>query len=99
MSPIWYDSAMAQQETIRAKQYVYTCVFDPETEGGFTVTCPALPGLVTYGETLDEARRMAAEAIEGYLEALHRDGLAIPLSEEHNDEPIREGIGVTLKPA
>lgn len=99
MPAVWYDSPMAQQETIRAKQYVYTCVFDPEPEGGFTVTCPALPGLVTHGETLDEARRMAAEAIEGYLEALRKDGRHIPLGEEHDQEPIREGVGVTLKPA
>jgi predicted RNase H-like HicB family nuclease len=33
----------------------YTFVFNPEPEGGYTVTCPALPGLVTYGETLQEA--------------------------------------------
>lgn len=34
----------------------YTFVFDPEPEGGFTVACPALPGLVTYGETVEQAR-------------------------------------------
>jgi antitoxin HicB len=43
----------------------YTFVFNPEPEGGYTVTCPALPGLVTYGETLDEARAMARDAMEG----------------------------------
>lgn len=31
----------------------YTFAFDLEPEGGFTVTCPALPGIVTYGETLE----------------------------------------------
>jgi len=28
----------------------------------------ALPGLVTYGETLEEARAMAADATRGYIE-------------------------------
>jgi hypothetical protein len=29
----------------------YTVLLQPEVEGGYTVTCPALPGLVTCGET------------------------------------------------
>ena len=37
------------------------------------MTCPALPGLVTYGEDLDEARVMAGEAVERYLESLGKD--------------------------
>ncbi len=31
----------------------YLCLFRPEPEGGFTVTCPKLPPVVTYGETLE----------------------------------------------
>jgi antitoxin HicB len=42
-------------------------VFEPAEEGGYVVTCPALPGLVTEGDTLEEARDMAADAIRGYL--------------------------------
>jgi antitoxin HicB len=48
----------------------YTFVFAPEQEGGFTVTCPALPGLVTYGETLQEAREMAQDAMDGLIEVM-----------------------------
>ena len=40
----------------------YTFVFDPDAEGGFVVPCPALPGLVTHGVTLEEARNMARDA-------------------------------------
>lgn len=47
----------------------YPIVLTPEIEGGFTVTVPDLPGCVTYGKTLSEAKEMAVEAIEGYLEA------------------------------
>lgn len=41
-----------------------------ESEGGFTVTVPSLPGCITHGEDLDEAIFMAKEAIELYIEEL-----------------------------
>ena len=41
----------------------YTVVLRAEPEGGFTVLVPALPEIVSYGETLAEAQRMAADAI------------------------------------
>lgn len=53
-----------------------------EPEGGLTVTCPSLPGFVTYGETLDEAQAMAADAIEGYLDCLREDNAPIPESDQ-----------------
>jgi antitoxin HicB len=59
----------------------YTFVFNPEPEGGYTVTCPALPGLVTYGETLEEARRMARDAMEGLIEVMLEMGETIPESD------------------
>ena len=59
----------------------YTFVFNPEPEGGYTVTCPALPGLVTYGETIKEARRMALDAMEGLIEVMLEMGEAIPESD------------------
>ena len=65
---------MERKEPITADEYTYTVLFEPEPEGGYTVTCPTLPGLVSYGETLDEARTMAAEAIACYLESLRKDG-------------------------
>ena len=45
-----------------------------EPEGGFTVTVPALPGCITYGENVDEAIEMAQEAIELYIEVLQERG-------------------------
>ena len=59
----------------------YTFVFNPEPEVGYTVTCPALPGLVTYGETIKEARRMALDAMEGLIEVMLEMGEAIPESD------------------
>jgi antitoxin HicB len=60
-------------------QYQYTVVFEPAPEGGFTVTVPALPGLVTEGDTLEEAREMVKDAIRGYLESLVKHGEEISI--------------------
>lgn len=71
-----------------AQQYRYAVLFEPAEEGGYVVTCPALPGLVTEGDTLEEARTMAIDAIRGYLEALAKDGQPIP----PEDAQPRQGI-------
>ena len=68
-------------EAISGMTRTYTFVFDPDAEGGFVVTCPALPGLVTHGSTIEEARAMAQDAMEGYIETLLEDGEAVPESE------------------
>lgn len=49
-----------------------------EEEGGYTVLVPALPGCITYGETVDEAIEMAKEAIELYVEELRDHGEIVP---------------------
>lgn len=41
----------------------YNLIFTPEPEGGFTVIVPSLPGCVTYGKDLNEAKEMARDAI------------------------------------
>ncbi|HLA88436.1 MAG TPA: type II toxin-antitoxin system HicB family antitoxin [Anaerolineales bacterium] len=52
----------------------YRVLLRKEPEGGFTVTIPSLPGCVTFGETLEEAKVMAREAIELYIESLQAHG-------------------------
>lgn len=54
---------------------------EPEPEGGYTVTVPALPGCITWGQTYDEAVEMARECIEGFLEALVKAGEPVPTGE------------------
>jgi antitoxin HicB len=46
----------------------FNLILRPEPEGGFTVIVPALPGCVTYGRNLAEAKDMAKDAIAGYIE-------------------------------
>lgn len=62
----------------------YNAIFHPELEGGFTVIIPSLPGCITYGRDIQEAQKMAADAIKGYLISLKKHKEPIPLSDETN---------------
>lgn len=69
----------------------YNVILTPDETGGYVVTCPALPGLATEGDTLEEAREMAADAIRCYLESLQKDGEPIP-----TDNSITEEVAVEI---
>ena len=62
--------------------YHYTAIFERNEHGGYTVTVPALPGLVTEGKNLDEAHRMAQDAIRCYIEGLRNANQPVPQEEE-----------------
>ncbi len=59
----------------------YRILLRKEPEGGYTVIVPSLPGCVTYGGTIEEAIKMAKEAIELYIESLKEHGEEIPTEE------------------
>jgi predicted RNase H-like HicB family nuclease len=46
----------------------FTAVFEEAEEGGYTAFVEELPGAISQGETLDEARENLKEAIEMILE-------------------------------
>jgi antitoxin HicB len=50
----------------------------PQPEGGFTVTSPLLPELVTEGDTLDEAFENARDALAAVVEAYQDLGRPLP---------------------
>ncbi|MFA4851136.1 MAG: type II toxin-antitoxin system HicB family antitoxin [Bacteroidales bacterium] len=56
----------------------YKILLHKEPEGAYTVTVPALPGCVTYGDSVDNAINMAKEAIQLYIEELKVKGEDIP---------------------
>ena len=89
--------SMKVVEAIAGMTRTYTFVFSPEPEGGYTVTCPALPGLVTYGETLDEARTMARDAMEGLIEVMLEHGESIPESDAPEAVPRFNRLARTLQ--
>ncbi len=61
-----------------AATYSFSIVLEPQEGGGFTVIVPALPEVVTEGETEAEALANAQEAIRAVLAFRQDRGLAIP---------------------
>lgn len=70
------------QDSMAKARYRYNVVLRPEPEGGYTALVPALPGCVTYGRTVDEARTMAKDAISGYLASLRKHNDPIPTDDD-----------------
>jgi antitoxin HicB len=56
----------------------FTVVLEPQEKGGFTVSVPALPEVVTEGDSEAEAMAMAEEAIRAVLAYRHDHGIPIP---------------------
>lgn len=74
------------------KVYNYTVIFEPVKEGGYNVVVPAIPEICTFGETLEEAREMAEDAIRCYLESAIEGMEPIP----DDKEPSLERIAVSI---
>lgn len=56
----------------------YRIVIEPDEDGKFVAHCPTLPGCWSQGDTRDAAKRNIADAINGYLESLRKNGDPIP---------------------
>lgn len=60
--------------------YKLPLVFEPQPEGGYTVTSPAVPELVTEGDSVEDAMANVRDAFAAVLE-IYRD-LGKPLPPE-----------------
>jgi antitoxin HicB len=58
--------------------YRVPLLLSPQPEGGFTVTSPVLPELVTEGDTVEEALDNARDALAAVVEAYDDLGRALP---------------------
>ncbi len=57
--------------SIKTRYGAHICTFDPDSErGGFVVTAKDVPGVVTCGKDLAEAKEMAKEALELMIETI-----------------------------
>jgi antitoxin HicB len=56
----------------------YDVVLALQPDGGYTVSVPALPDVVSEGDTASEALEHVKEALEVYLESLASDGRLPP---------------------
>jgi antitoxin HicB len=82
--------------TQHAPKLDYTVIYEPAEEGGYIVIAPTFGGAITQGETLEEARRMAIDAITGLVESYIEDDLPIPEDVELALEPVKEQVSITL---
>jgi predicted RNase H-like HicB family nuclease len=80
------------------RQYIALIHKDPDSDYG--VSFPDLPGVISAGSTLDEARDMAAEALTFHLEGMAQDGEAVPepssLEEIMATAENRDGVAVLI---
>ena len=67
---------------MKMKNLRYNLLLQPEPEGGYTVLVPALPGCVSFGKTVKEAKKMAADAIIAYIASLKKHNESIPSDTE-----------------
>ena len=65
------------------REYSYTVLLEPDAESGtWTGTVPALPGVVTQGDSVDGAIVQARDAIRLHIEGLIADGEQVPEERE-----------------
>lgn len=74
-----YNVAMKNSKN---RIHEYTAFFEANEHGGYTVTVPALPGLVTEGKNLEHGRAMAKDAIRCYIEGLKKAKEPVPIERE-----------------
>ena len=85
------------QESKRSRpkmRHEYTVVYQPVEGGWFMARVPELPGAVTQGQTLDEARDMIKEAVELLIESYRENA-----KKDASGEAIWETLTVDLPPA
>jgi antitoxin HicB len=58
--------------------YKLPLVLEPQPEGGFTVTSPLIPELVTEGDTLEDALENVRDALAAVVEIYREEGKSLP---------------------
>jgi predicted RNase H-like HicB family nuclease len=80
----------------------YIALIHKERDSDYGVSFPDLPGCVTAGKTLDEARAMAVEALALHLEGLAEDGEALPepstLEAVMAERENRDAVAILVEP-
>jgi len=78
----------------------YIAIIHKDSGSDYGVSFPDLPGCVSAGVDLDEARDMAAEALALHLEGLAADGDSIPqpssLEAVMSDPNNRDGVAILV---
>jgi predicted RNase H-like HicB family nuclease len=78
----------------------YIALIHKEADSDYGVSFPDLPGVITAGSNLDEARNMAAEALALHLQGLAEDGEPAPkpssLEKIMSAKENKDGVAVLI---
>jgi predicted RNase H-like HicB family nuclease len=78
----------------------YIALIHKEADSDYGVSFPDLPGVITAGSNLDEARKMATEALAFHLQGLAEDGAPVPepssLEEVMSVRENKDGVAVLI---
>lgn len=66
--------------------YKIPLMLAPQPEGGYTVTSPLLPELITEGDTLEDALNNVKDAIAAVAETYHDLGRRLPINAMIQDD-------------
>jgi predicted RNase H-like HicB family nuclease len=78
----------------------YVAYLHQDTNSDYGVSFPDFPGCITAGSTLEEARRMAAEALSLHIAGMREDGETIPQSSTlhklQSDPAMKNAVAVRV---
>jgi len=77
----------------------YPAMFHPEDSGGYSVTFRDIPEAITQGDTIEEARAMAADALVTAMDFYFEDGRRVPepSAAKRGEELVALPASVTTK--
>ena len=83
----------------------YPAIFEYDKEDDvYNVRFPDFPGCYTYGDTVDEAKENAQEALSGFLESIDSRSLKVPKPSKQKGDNVylvepdtRVGFAIWLK--
>ncbi len=67
--------------------YKIPLLLTPQPEGGFTVTSPILPELITEGDSIEEVMTNVQDALQAVVEAYQDMGRELPFGLQLPDVP------------
>ena len=74
----------------------YIAIIHKDADSDFGVSFPDVPGCISAGRTLDDAKNMALEALTGHIAVMHEAGEPVPdpspLDEIMSNPDYRDGV-------
>ncbi|QEH35581.1 Antitoxin HicB [Aquisphaera giovannonii] len=78
--------------------YRLPLVFEPQPEGGFTVTSPVIPELLTEGDSVEDAIENVRDAFAAVLEIYRDSGRSLPadLAIGTDGQPVHADLMIAI---